>query len=511
MLLMKDGFKKDKISEAEYKSLLAEVEKWRTIEKLTDIIWSVDMNLKFTYVSPSVEKLLGYTQEEMLTKSLDHIATSESIALIKKTLTLALERNATDSILEIPPPFDIEAKHRDGTSIWLELSRVFIRDEKNTPIGVLGVARDISDAVQATRALKESEANYRALAEKSVLGIVIAQDNPVRLPYVNDTMVDIVGYSKEEMTQWKGKETFILIHPDDRAIFFGTFRNRLENRTVPGSYEFRGVRKDGEIVWLEVHGTTIEYQSEPAVLATFVDITERHLAQEKMEEERNFAEFLIDLMSHDLNNIHQGMMTALELMSTHENIPLESRTHLENTLAQLERAGGLISKVKTLSEVKTKKIERTRIDIHDPISKAIDSVRKTFPHREIKVDFNIKQGMHFVFGCQFLLDVFYNLLHNAVKADISEPVILEISADPSTDAKSLQVTVVDRGSGIPDDKKTTILSRLGEEKTTRSGIGLTLVQQIIDRCQGKIWIEDRVKGNHSKGAKFVILLQLYQE
>jgi len=80
---MKEGLENDKVSEVEYKSLREEVKKWRTIEKLTDIIWSVDMNLKFTYVSPSVEKLLGYTQEEMLTKSLDQILTSESISLIK--------------------------------------------------------------------------------------------------------------------------------------------------------------------------------------------------------------------------------------------------------------------------------------------------------------------------------------------------------------------------------------------------------------------------------------------
>ncbi|MHA1863803.1 MAG: PAS domain S-box protein [Candidatus Thorarchaeota archaeon] len=508
---MKDELDKDKISETEYKSLLAEVEKWRSIEELTDIIWSVDMNLKFTYVSPSVERLLGYTQEEILTKSLDQIASSKSISLIKDTLALALERDTTDSIRDIPPPIDVEVKHRNGASIWLALSRIFVRDEKNTPIGVLGVARDISERVHATLMLKESEANYRALAEKSVLGIVIAQDDPVRLPYVNDTMAEIIGYSKEEMTQWRGIETFKLIHPEDRAIFFGTFRDRLENRTVPGSYEFRGVRKDGETVWLEVHGTTIEYQSKPAVLATFVDITERYLAQRKMEEERNFTEFLIDLMSHDLNNIHQGMMTALELMTTHDNLPAESRAHIDNTLSQLERAGGLISKVKTLSEVKSKKVDRIRIDIHYPISKAIDSIRKTFLHREINVDFNIKPGIHIVWGCQFLLDVFYNLLHNAVKADVNEPVILDIRAEPSKDATSLQVTIVDRGSGIPDSKKTTILSRLGDERTTRSGIGLTLVQQIMDRCKGKIWIEDRVKGDHSKGAKFVILLQLVRE
>ncbi|MGY5872721.1 MAG: PAS domain-containing sensor histidine kinase [Candidatus Thorarchaeota archaeon] len=508
---MKDESNKDRLSEAEYKSLLTEVERWRIVEELTDVIWSVDMSLKFTYVSPSVEKLIGYTQEEMLGKSLELVLTSESITLIKETLAEGMERHTSDNLREIPPPIDVEAKHRNGTSVWLELSRVFVRDEENNPIGVLGVARDISDRIRSAIALQESEAKYRALSEKSVLGIVIAQDNPVRLPYVNDTMGELLGYSKEEMTGWRGEETAKLIYPDDRVLFFETFRIRLENLTALEAYQFRGVKKSGEVIWLEVHGTRIEYESKPAVLATFVDVTERYLAQKEVEKERNFAEFLIDLMSHDLNNIHQGMMTALELLSTLNDLPPDSMTFLENSLSQLERAGGLISKVKTLSEVKSQKIKRQRVDIHDPISKAIDSIKKTFPLKEITVNFKTKPGMHIVWGCQFLLDVFYNLLHNAVKADVSVPVIIEINAEPTPDGTSLQVTVVDRGLGIPDSKKSSILSRLGDEKTTRSGIGLTLIQQIIDRCKGKIWIEDRVKGNHSEGAKFVILLQLFQE
>jgi len=508
---MKGDFKKDEISEDEYRNLLAEVEKWRTIEQLTDVIWSVDMNLKFTYVSPSVEKLLGYTQNEVIGKSLDQLATAESVSLIKKTLVEGLARDATDSILEIPPPIDVEVKHRDGTSIWLELTRVFVRDEDNNPIGVLGVARNITEHVHATRALKESEAKYRALAEQSVLGIVIAQDAPVRLTYVNDMMEKIVGYNKEEMTQWRGEETARLIHPEDRAMFFGRFRDRLENKSTPRSYEFRGVRKDGEIVWLEVHGRRIEYHSEPAVHATFIDVTSRHLAQQEAENARKFTAFLIDLMSHDLNNIHQGMMTALELMSSHEDLPAQSKTLLENSLSQLERAGGLISKVKKLSDIKSKTMRRTKTDIHEPISKAIDSVRKTFPQRKIKIDSNIKPGIFIVYGCQFLIDVFYNLLHNAVKYDVNKPVILEINAEHSQDGTSLQVTVSDRGPGIPDSKKSSILSRLSDEGTALSGIGLTLVQQIITRCKGEIWVEDRISGEYSKGAKFVIFLQLYHE
>ncbi|MGY5881184.1 MAG: PAS domain S-box protein, partial [Candidatus Thorarchaeota archaeon] len=405
----------------------------------------------------------------------------------------------------------VEAKHRDGTAIWLELSRVFVRNEEDIPIGVLGVARDISDRVRSSIALQESESKYRALAERTVLGIAIAQDNPVRLSYVNDMMEEILGYSKEELMGLRGEETAKLIYPEDHTIFFETFRDRIENRPTPNTFEFRAVRNNSEVIWLEVHGTRMEYQSKPAILATFIDITEEHRARKEVEEERNFAEFLIDLMSHDLNNIHQGMMTALELMSIQKNITTETRLLLENSFSQLSRAGELISKVKTLSDVKSKTMQRIRIDIHEPISKAIESIRKTFPQREVSVDFRIKQGPHYVWGCRFILDVFYNLLHNAVKVDVHEPVLLDIHVKPVPDGTSLQISVEDRGPGIPDSMKRNILTRVGDGKTTRSGIGLTLVQQIIDRCQGKIWIEDRVKGDHSKGAKFVILLQLAHE
>ncbi len=508
---MKDGIKKDDITDDEFRIIIEEIEKWRDVERLTDVIWSIDMNLKFTYISPAVEKLLGYTQDEMLTKSLYHLLTPKSLDLIKETLAESLERDATDNRLDIPPPIEVEVKHRDGTSIWLELTRVFMRDENSIPIGVLGVARNISDRINTTRALKESETKYRALAERSVLGIVIAQDNPIRLSYVNDTMEGILGYSKEEITQWEGEETAKLIHPDDRAYFFRRFRERLDDTHPGGAFVFRTVRKDGEIAWLEVHGASIEFKSEPAVLATFVDITARRLAEIEMNNARKFTEFLIDLMSHDLNNIHQGIMTALELMSMHDNIPIDSRALLEKSVSQLDRAAGLISRVKTLSDIKSKTMKRVRTDIHDPISKAIESVRDTFPQKEIIANSNVEPNTYFVFGCTFFFDVFYNLLHNSVKFDDNEPVILDINAEISTDESFLQVTISDRGSGIPDSEKSRMFSRLDDKRSEWSGIGLTLVKEIIDRCQGKIWIEDRVSGDYSKGTRFVIHFEIFQD
>ncbi|MGY5881569.1 MAG: PAS domain-containing protein, partial [Candidatus Thorarchaeota archaeon] len=95
------------MSEADYNSLLAEVKRWRTVEELSDIIWEVNMNLKFIYISPSVEKLIGFTQKEMMKKSMNDLFTSESVSLIEKTLAEGMEREAADTIREIPPPIEV--------------------------------------------------------------------------------------------------------------------------------------------------------------------------------------------------------------------------------------------------------------------------------------------------------------------------------------------------------------------------------------------------------------------
>ncbi|MFW9908585.1 MAG: PAS domain S-box protein [Candidatus Thorarchaeota archaeon] len=505
---MKYEFMKPFISEEEYRILLAELEKRRAQDRFAEIIWAIDMNLKLTYLSPMAGNLLGYSQEEMLKKTLDELITPESFSLVSKAFTDALSMDSIDAILQIPRMIRVEAKHQDGASIWLESSWLLLRDEKKTPLGALGFARDISDQVRVLEALTESEEKYRALTGQPVLGITIAQANPLRIVYVNDAIEKMLYYSREEMLHWKEEEVYKLVHPEDRAPFFARFRDRLEKKPVPESFEFRAIRKDGEILWFEVHGARIVYQGELAVLAIFIEVTRRHSAQKEAEDARKFTEFLIDLMSHDLNNIHQGMMTGLELISFQEKITPHSKMLLESAISQLQRAADLISRVRRLSDAKSSAMQQVRTDIYIPVSKAIASIKSTFPSRRIMVNSNISPGAYFVRGTEFLVDVFYNLFHNAVKYDTKEPVVLDINAGLSTDKSLLQVTVEDRGVGVPDSKKGGILGRLDEGKTAVSGIGLTLAKQIIDLCNGRIWVEDRISGDFSKGARFVIQLPI---
>lgn len=148
---------------------------------------------------------------------------------------------------------------------------------------------------------EESENIYKKLIESSLQGIVIAQGLPPRLIYANPAISKILGYTSDELTSLSMEETHQLIHPEDRSGFFKRYQERLEGKLPPAGYEVRGIRKNGDIVWLEVSGTRIEYQNQPAVLATFIDITERKQAEQALIQRSNFQNLIMSLSTNFIN------------------------------------------------------------------------------------------------------------------------------------------------------------------------------------------------------------------
>jgi PAS domain S-box-containing protein len=111
---------------------------------------------------------------------------------------------------------------------------------------------------------------------------MIAQGLPPRVVFANASIGKMLGYSFEEFTSLSPVEVAALVYFEDRTLFFNRFRNRLEGNHDNSSFEFRAVRKDGLIIWLEAFGIRIEYDGQPAVQATFFDITERKKAEEAL-------------------------------------------------------------------------------------------------------------------------------------------------------------------------------------------------------------------------------------
>ena len=143
----------------------------------------------------------------------------------------------------------------------------------------------VVEGKKAKKMLTESEMKYRTLVESSLQGIAIAQGVPLpRIVFSNKTFGKILGYTTEEITSLSPQGVAQLIHEEDREVFFSRMKERLTGKQALSPLDFRAVKKDGSIVWLEVISNYIVFNGQPALLGTFLDITDRVEAQKKKKE-----------------------------------------------------------------------------------------------------------------------------------------------------------------------------------------------------------------------------------
>jgi len=138
-------------------------------ENATDIIWTRDMNLRPTYISPSVTSILGYSVEEAMAQTIDEVLTPASVALARKALAeeLAMEEMEQKD-LSRSRTLELEQYCRDGSTVWAEVRMTFLRDEHNRAVGILGVSRDITERKRAEEALQKAREGLESRVERQV-------------------------------------------------------------------------------------------------------------------------------------------------------------------------------------------------------------------------------------------------------------------------------------------------------------------------------------------------------
>jgi PAS domain S-box-containing protein len=141
---------------------------------------------------------------------------------------------------------------------------------------------DISETKRkrTEQTLKESEKKYRILIEQSLQAIIILQD--FRIVFANKAFAKMSGYTVNELLTLPPEKVKALVKSKDQAIVWGRFKNRLAGKSIIQQYQYRGIRKDGSVCWLEMYASRITYNGNPAVQAAILDITERKQAEEAL-------------------------------------------------------------------------------------------------------------------------------------------------------------------------------------------------------------------------------------
>ena len=126
------------------------------------------------------------------------------------------------------------------------------------------------------------EETYRAVVENSLQGLAILQDN--RVVFANSALIEISGYTLEELFSLSPDDVKAVVHPEDQERIWRNMQARLAGKPVPPCQEFRFIRRDGKVRWVETMASYIGYRGKPAVQVAYIDITKRRQTKEMIRE-----------------------------------------------------------------------------------------------------------------------------------------------------------------------------------------------------------------------------------
>ena len=229
--------------------------------------------------------------------------------------------------------------------------------------------------------------------------------------------------------------------------------------------------------------------------------SKREVEREKDKRIRE-KDFFLDVIQHDLGNIHQSLMGSLQLARLLKGEKKE-RT-LDSAVTSVLRAHQLIDNTKTLDRLEDKIPDKETVDLIATVRGAISKVSDRFPTKDFSVDLGPHQERIPVVGNKYLGKVFTNILDNAIKFDRNDRSIIRVTFD--TRDEFVITSIWDRGPGISDDQIRRIFSRYHERLTERElGSGLSMCTSVLESIGGEITARDRPDGK--SGSVFDIKLR----
>jgi PAS domain S-box-containing protein len=271
-------------------------EKYRwVLNNMADVITVMDMNLRFTYVSPSIMRMRGYTAEEAVAQTFEQVMTPESLEISAKVFEeeMTLEAGGTadpDRIRTV----EVEQYRKDGSIVLMENHLSFLRDEAKKPVGIISVSHDIT---QRRRSENHIRRQTDAI-EAAIDGIALLNEDGEYV-YLNQAHVRIYGYENAE--ELVGKSWRILYDADELQ--------RLDEEVIPKIHqegywqgEALGMKKDGSKF---PQGLSLTALHGGGLICVVRDITERKQAEVELQR-------ILDSLRKAVGTTIQVMVSAVE-------------------------------------------------------------------------------------------------------------------------------------------------------------------------------------------------------
>jgi PAS domain S-box-containing protein len=477
----------------------------RVISGADEGFWDWDINQDSLYWSDRLFELLGIPR-------LSHPLTYEYFeSFLPEDDKDKIKTNVAKAIAEQSPlQMQVRMRHISGDYRYFNVRGKPYYDDEGRPQRLSGMIADITIQKEQELQLAESEARFRNLAEASPVMIWMT-DERGELTYFNRAVREF--YHTDAL---QGQEWWAYIHPDDRETL-EEIKDTLQNpRKI--QWEFRVIQPDGSYRWAYTIRTPrwADCGKFLGYMGATIDITQMKLAQQalkeyafKLEKSNQELDRFVLVASHDLQEPLRkvALFSGFIRETAGANLPSECADYIDRMQKAIARMQTMIDDLLVLSRITRKGKPPQPINLRDVMQSVLAEVEKK--RKAVNGTITIGETMTLDADESQLYQVLVNLLDNALKFHKPDvPPVIHVDAR-AVNANTCEITVSDNGIGFEEhylERIFQIFERLhGRDEYEGSGIGLAIVQRIVERHHGTITAQSKP----NEGATFIIRLPIH--
>ena len=481
------------------------------VEEASDAVTIVSPEGKVSYISPAVERILGYTEQEILAINIFDIIHPHSISNVKKLFAEAMQqpgvpvKGATCRIL-----------HKEGTWRWLEKT---VTDMHHIP-SINGLVENFRDVTQKL----EIEKNIIAEKELSdslinnLPGIFYLCDQTGMFIRWNDNFESITGYNAEEIKKMHPLDIF---DDPDKTLLEARMKT-IFHQKVPG-VELLLVTKENQKLPIYYNSIAVEYKGTPCIMGMGFDVTDRKKVEQELlvsnlQLETKAAELITSyselerfayIVSHDLQEPLRMVSSFLTLLGKKYKDQLDEtgEKYIYYAVDGAERMKQLITDLLEYSRTGTNKDVAADTDMNELVSEVLKVLKSSIEEEDAVIEVASLPVLPNTSKLQ-MFQLMQNLIGNALKYRGESTPYIKIGV--TEEATHWLFSVTDNGIGIDPkyaEKVFIIFQRLHNKgEFSGTGIGLSICKKIVEKHGGRIWVDS----NAGQGSTFYFTINKSQ-
>lgn len=481
-------------------ALLESERRFRTVADFAyDWEYWISPDRRFLYVSPSCERITGYSRDDFAKDPalLERIIYPDDLATYAQHVykTLLFPDAGEDS-------FDFRIVSKDGRIRWINHVCRAVHGESGEGLGRRVCHRDITDRKRAEQALQQSEKQLRLLFAESPIGIGIVQDG--KYVYVNPALIKAMGCN--EANEIVGRSPLDFIAPEDRDLVRQRGRMRLEGRETAANYQVRGIRNNSERFDVSIWPKRIDYSDRFALLCFVLDVSEENKLRSQLIQAQKMEAIgtLAGGVAHDFNNILQVVLGYSDLLLTDKTLDKTRQENLRKVYTSAQRGAELVKRLLTFSR---KSDAHPRIlNLNDEVTQVKKLLERTIP-KMISIELRLEDDLPVIKADSGQVEqILLNLAVNAKDAIPEEGGRITIETKTVVlDDQHCEVHVVtkpgphvilsvsDTGHGMTQETLEHIFEPFFTTKEVGkgTGLGLAMVYGIVQQQGGYISCESK--------------------